>query len=240
MAWSVAVALCATAVAPVLAQGARTKINSKDGLTYIWIAPGTFRMGCSNLDSECNPDESPVHAVTFGNGFWIGKTLVTQQAYKRVTGGNPSYFQGGLLPVENVSWDNAQAYCGKIGMRLPTEAEWEFAARGGSPAGSYAPQDNIAWYEKNSGGATHEVAQLSPNEYGLYDMLGSVWEWVADWYAPYTAADARDPKGPASGTLRVMRGGSWLNEADGVRVSARVADQPAYRGDDAGFRCAGD
>lgn len=226
--------------APPARAQARTKVNGQDGLTYVWIPPGSFRMGCSVLDSECNPDESPVRQITLTKGFWIGRTLTTQQAYQKVTGTNPSYFKGGLLPVEDVSWEEARAYCGKIGMRLPTEAEWEFAARGGSPAASYAPQDGIAWYEKNSAGMTHPVAQLAANEYGLYDVLGSVWEWVADWYGPYVAGDASDPKGPATGTLRVMRGGSWLNEADGVRVSARVADPPTYKEDDAGFRCVGD
>jgi len=224
---------------PVWAQ-AKTKINPKDGLTYVWIPPGIFQMGCSPNDPECAGDETP-HSVTLTRGFWIGQTPVTQAAYKRVVGANRSNFKGDQLPVETVSWEDAEAYCESVGMRLATEAEWEYAARGGSPAARYAPLPRIAWYSANSGGTTHEVGQKQANGYGLYDMLGNVWEWVADGYGPYDAAGAADPKGPRTGQRRVMRGGSWDYVAPIVRVSDRDSNPPWFRDDinGVGVRCAG-
>ncbi len=224
---------------PVSAQ-ARTKVNPKDGLTYVWIPADTFQMGCSPGDSECESNEKPAHSVTLTKGFWIGQAPVTQAAYKKVVGSNPSHFHGDQLPVESVSWDDAQAYCEGADMRLPTEAEWEYAARGGSPNARYAPLVGSAWYSANSGGTTHEVGQKQANAYGLYDMLGNVWEWVADWYGPYNAAAAVDPKGPPSGRYRLRRGGSWYEDASSVRVSNRRYIEPGYRYNFAhGFRCAG-
>jgi formylglycine-generating enzyme required for sulfatase activity len=219
---------------------AKTEVNPKDGLTYVWIMPGTFQMGCSANDSDCVDFEKPVHSVTITKGFWIGQTLVTQVAYKKVMNANPSRFPGDQQPVENVSWDDAQAYCGKVDMRLPTEAEWEFAARGGNPAARFGPIDGIAWYNGNSNGAPHPVALKQANGYGLYDMLGDVWEWVADWYAPYDAAAATDPKGPPMGHARVLRGGSRTGVDTAIRVSARSWLEPGLSEDvDYGFRCAG-
>jgi formylglycine-generating enzyme required for sulfatase activity len=220
---------------------AKTKVNPKDGLTYVWIPPGTFQMGCSPGDSECAPNEKPAHSVTLTKGFWVGQTLVTQAAYAKVVGRNPSHFKGDQSPVEQVSWDDAQAYCEGAGMRLPTEAEWEYAARGGNAAARYAPAVRIAWYGANSGGTTHPVGQKQANAYGLYDMLGNVWEWVADWYGPYDAAGVVDPKGPQTAQVRVVRGGSWDYDASFDRVSSRVRLMPGFRRNDlVGFRCAGD
>lgn len=210
---------------------AKTKVNPKDGATYVWIEPGTFQMGCSANDSTCGPDEKPAHSVTISKGFWIGQTLVTQGTYKKVitanpgifrdqisepveeAGLNPSIFKGDQLPVEGMTWNDANAFCEGIGMRLPTEAEWEYAARGGSPASTYAALDQIGWWDGNSNGSTHEVSQKQANAYGLYDMIGDVWEWVSDWYAPYDATTATDPKGPSHGTYHVLRGGAWDGEA---------------------------
>ena len=225
--------------APVAAQ-ARTKVNPKDGLTYVWIPPGTFQMGCSPDDSECQADENPAHSVTLTRGFWIGQTPVTQGAYKKVVDSNPSHFQGYQLPVDQVSWNDAQAYCKGVEMRLPTEAEWEYAARGGSAAARDAPLERIAWYDSNSGNTTHEVGQKQANGYGLYDMLGNLWEWTADWLGPYAAAGAMDPRGPQTGRYRVLRGGAWSSLAFLVRVSARSWDVPedAYNYVST-FRCAG-
>lgn len=235
----------------------KTRVNPGDGLTYVWIPPGTFQMGCSpGDDSECDTTryphsgEKPRHTVTISKGFWIGQTPMTQVAYMKVIGSNPSHFKGDQLPVESVSWDDANAYCQHVEMRLPTEAEYEYAARGGSPDTRYGPPDQIAWYSANSGDTTHEVALKQPNAFGLYDMLGNVWEWVADWYAPYNGASVVDPKGPLQATPicvlkfffchqeRVIRGGSWAIGAFFTRVSVRGMVTPEFRVYD-GFRCAG-
>jgi formylglycine-generating enzyme required for sulfatase activity len=190
-------------------------------------------MGCSKGDSQCLGDENPAHQVTLTKGFWIGQTEVTQEAYQRVTGKNPSEFKGARLPVEDVSWNEAQAYCRAVGMRLPTEAEWEYAARGGDTSARYGTLDAVAWYDGNSGKTTHEVGQKRANMYGLYDMLGNVWEWVADWYDAYDEkyygqSLAVDPAGPGSGTVRVVRGDSWYDTPRNARVSIR--DKYAGRG----------
>jgi len=219
------------------------RVNPKDGLTYVWIPPGTFTMGCSPGDIECLDWEKPAHQVTITKGFWIGRTEVTQAAYERVKGSNPSHFKGASLPVERISWDDAQAYCAAVGMRLPTEAEWEYAARGGNSSSRYGTLDAVAWYDGNSGSKTHEVAQKQPNGYGLYDTLGNVWEWTADWYdASYYGSSPRsDPQGPSSGQYRALRGGSWVDFPRDARVSGRYWFAPVYRYFViVGLRCAGD
>jgi len=203
------------------------KVNPRDGLKYMWIPPGTFMMGCSPGDNQCYADEEPAHEVTISRAFWLGQTDVTQAAFQRVMNSNPSAFKGDNLPVEQVTWDEAQGYCQKIGGRLPTEAEWEYAARAGSPAARYGNLDDIAWYSGNSGGKTHEVGQKQANAFGLFDMLGNVWQWTADWY-------------DAGHTMRALRGGSWLYNPRGVRVSYRSRLGPGYRFSDIGFRCVGE
>lgn len=219
---------------------AKTKVNSKDGLTYVWIAPGTFQMGCSNGDAKCEKDEKPTHTVKLTQGFWIGQTLVTQAAYQKVIGMNPSTFKGDKLPVNYVSFDDATAYCTRVGMRLPTEAEYEYAARGGSAGADYGPIDQIAWYDANSKGTPHEVAQKKANAYGLYDMLGNLWVWTADWYGRFTAAEETDPKGPKTGPAGVLKGGSWRNDASRIRASVRLTDGRANQFFEYGIRCAGE
>jgi formylglycine-generating enzyme required for sulfatase activity len=223
------------------------RVNSRDGLKYAWIPPGKFTMGCSPGDKECFPQEKPAHQVTISRGFWIGQTLVTVRAYKRFPGATgrqmppPPDFNKGWsnenMPVVNVSWDDARAYCGWIGGRLPSEAEWEYAARGGSTEARYGNLDEIAWYSNNSGDRTHDVAQKRPNGFGLYDMLGNVFEWVNDWYDEYQGSPAQDPQGPSKGVWRVMRDGCWLSNSRHVRVSFRSRDYPAARGPVVGFRC---
>jgi formylglycine-generating enzyme required for sulfatase activity len=228
------------------ASAGQAVVNPADGLTYVQIPPGTFVMGCSSADTECDRDEKPAHRVTIRKGFRMGQTPVTQEAYQRVTGKSPGYFKGANFPVESVNWEEAQAYCQATGMRLPTEAEWEYAARAGDAASRYGELDRVAWYGPNSGNKTHEVMQKQPNAWNLYDMLGNVWQWTADWYGAYiygayTAdGDFRDPQGPATGKIRALRGGSWGNGPAFVRVSVRSGNEPENRSNVVGFRCAGD
>ena len=219
------------AVAPVIPRvdarrAGETKVNPKDGLTYVWIGPGTFMMGCSPGDTECAPNEKPAHQVTIPGGFWMGQTTVTQAAYQRVTGTNPSVTKGDKLPVVSETWEEARDYCAAVGMRLPTGAEWEYAARAGTTSSRYGDIDRIAWYQANSGGKLHEVAQKQPNTWGLYDMLGNVAQWTADWFE--------------EGKTRVYYGAFFGSPAAGQRVSNRHGSDPALRAPGKGFRCAGD
>jgi formylglycine-generating enzyme required for sulfatase activity len=217
------------------------KTNPRDGLRYMWIPPGTFLMGCSPGDGECFDDEKPPHQVTISKGLWLGQTDVTQAAYQRVTGTNPSKIKESNLPVNEVSWDGARLYCQAIGGRLPTEAEWEYAARAGSTGARYGNLDAVAWYAGNSGAKPHDVGQKQPNAFNLYDMLGNVFQWTADWHGEkyYQTSEARDPAGPPSGTLRTLRGGSWVYDAKRVRASYRHRFEPSHISDSIGFRCAG-
>jgi formylglycine-generating enzyme required for sulfatase activity len=153
---------------------------------------------------------------------------------------NPGNFKGGDRPVESADWNEAKAFCEKAKMRLPTEAEWEYAARAGDHNAHYGRLEDIAWYDANSGGGTHPVAQKAPNAWGLYDMRGNVWEWVNDWFGPYSASLAIDPRGPLDGEYRGVRGGSWNDIRMYVRVSVRGRFVPAYRDSAFGFRCAGE
>jgi formylglycine-generating enzyme required for sulfatase activity len=149
---------------------------------------------------------------------------VTQEAYQHVTGNNPSHFKGAKLPVETVNWNEAQNYCRAVGMELPTEAQWEYAARAGSNEARYGPLDAIAWYSGNSGGTTHPVGLKRPNAWSLYDMLGNVWQWTASDY---------------NSTTKTLRGGSWNYDPGYNRVSYRNFNGPAVRYDVIGFRCVG-
>jgi len=244
---AVAVVVAFGAAAPVAAQ-AQTKVNPKDGLTYVLIPPGTFLMGCSRDDSQCRDNEKLTRSVTITKGFWIGRTPVTQGAFMKVTGTNPSKFKGDdNLPVESVDWTDAGKYCQQVDMRLPSEAEWEYAARGGNQAANYGELDAIAWFSKNAMEKTHDVGQKQPNAYGLYDMLGNVWEWAGDRFGSYDGEAAVDPKGPTAswsashedwGRFRVLRGGSWISDATLVRVSFRNYVETTFRSGYIGFRCA--
>jgi formylglycine-generating enzyme required for sulfatase activity len=231
------------------------RVNPKDGLKYVWIPPGTFMMGSSPGDNECGDNEKPSHHVTISKGFWIGQTEVTVGAYKRFAAGTgkampsaPDFNQGWSneqMPIVKVSWDNAQAYCAWAGGRLPTEAEWEYAARAGSTQARYGDLDEIAWHGSNSGGQAHVVAQKRPNGFGLHDVLGNVWEWVNDWYDEkyYQHSPLQDPPGPASGRYRVLRGGSWDDIPMFFRflpVSYRDSGLPGFWCSNVGFRCCGE
>ncbi len=251
--------------------------NPKDGLKYVWIPPGSFQMGCSPGDNECSDDEKPPHQVTITKGFWIGQTEVTVGAYKRFVGAAGrqmpeaqsinSGWANDNMPIVKASWDDAQAYCTWAGGRLPTEAEWEYAARAGSTEARYGPLDEVAWYGDNSGSTrldttellrrdsanyvkrltdngnrAHEVGQKRANGFGLYDMLGNVWEWLNDWYDAkyYQSSPSQNPPGPSSGQYRVLRGGSWFSLPRYVRVSYRFRLAPAVRYGLIGIRCGGE
>ena len=211
-----------------------------DGISYVMkpVEGGTFQMGSN--DSEADSDEKPVHSITVSS-FYMGETEVTQALWKAVMGGNPSRFKGDDLPVEQVSWNNCQEFIEKLNgltgkdFRLPTEAEWEYAARGGKKSNGYKyagsnTVDNVAWYDGNSGSKTHPVKTKQPNELGLYDMSGNVFEWCQDRYGSYSSGSQTDPKGPSSGSLRLLRGGSWGNFAGDCRVSFRGYSGPGGRG----------
>jgi serine/threonine-protein kinase len=255
------------------------KVNPRDKLPYVFIPPGKFRMGCSPNDADCGNGEMPAHAVTIDRGFWIGQTPVTVGAYKRFAAAanvrlpeepvvidrklNPAW-SGKSEPMVNVSWVEAEAFCRSSGMRLPTEAEWEFAARGTVSGRRYGALDQIAWYANNSGlkpldsdailrehagnfwalinqngnGAKPVGLKLS-NAYSLLDMLGNVTEWVGDWFSGYEGRRQIDPLGPGAGQFRVVRGFSWASRPVEARVSARLWLDPNQRNAGIGFRCAG-
>ena len=241
------------AAGPDLSQ-IKTKVNPKDGLTYVWVNPGTFQMGCSPADKNitglggatvvCVDSEKPVHTVTITKGFWIGQTQVTQAAYMKIAGSNPSHFRGDTNPVDGVSFNDVVAYCARVDMRLPTEAEEVRAMPRGvalPPRCTRRSKQRLPGSTPGGdpkGGVTHPVATKQPNAFGLYDMIGNVWEWVSDWYAPYDAASATDPKGPATGKFHVVRGGSWDETADTMRVVFRNKVIPGISDDYNGFRCA--
>lgn len=206
-----------------------------DGVTYdmIKVQAGTFTMGATSEMKDPWNDEKPTHQVTLTNDYYIGKTEVTQALWKAVMGNNPSEFKGDNLPVEIVSWNDCQKFISKLNsmtgqnFRLPTEAEWEFAARGGNNSNHYQYSGSnklgdVAWYDGNSGSKTHAVATKQPNELGLYDMSGNVWEWCSDWYDNYSSSSQTNPIGPSSGSSRVLRGGGWGNAAWACRSSRRL------------------
>jgi formylglycine-generating enzyme required for sulfatase activity len=199
-----------------------------------------------NYDEDAYDSESPVHQVTLSD-FAIGKYPVTQAQWKAVMGSNPSYFKGDDLPVENVSWDNCQEFILKLNaktgktFRLPTEAEWEYAARGGNKSNGYKYSGgnilvHVAWCNDNSNSKAHTVGTRRANELGIYDMSGNVLEWCSDWYGSYSSGSQTNPTGPSSGSIRVLRGGSWSSSARYCRVSNRYCDGPDSRNSNYGFR----
>jgi formylglycine-generating enzyme len=213
------------------------------------VTGGIFQMG----STSGNSDEQPVHSVIL-KSFWISKYEVTVKRYRDYCASDgismpstPSWGWHDNDPIVNVSWNDAVAYCqwlssttGKS-VRLPTEAEWEIAARGGTKSSGYAYSgsntiDRVAWYYSNAGNRTHSVGTRTANELGIYDMSGNVWEWCNDWYGPYSATTQTNPRGPATGTYKVLRGGSWINDGSICRVSLRTyADTSAF-GSGLGFR----
>ena len=213
------------------------------------VSGGTFSMGAtSEQGSDAGYNESPTHSVTLSD-YYIGKYEVTQALWQSIMGGNPSYFKGDNLPVENVSWNDCQTFITKLNQltglkfRLPTEAEWEYAARGGNKSKGYKYAGSntigqVAWYNGNSSSKTHPVGQKLPNELGIYDMSGNVWEWCQDWYGDYNSSSQTNPTGPSSGSYRVARGGGCYNDATGCRVSGRDGGYPTDALNYLGFRLA--
>ena len=224
-------------------------IPVKNGINIemVKVEAGSFDMGATPEMKKPYDWEKPVHRVTLTNNYYIGKYEVTQALWKIVMGSNPSNFKGDNLPVENVSWNNCQKFISKLNkltgksFRLPTEAEWEFAARGGNKSRGYLYSGSnaigdVAWYEGNSSFMTHAVGTKQPNELGIYDMTGNVWEWCQDWYDSYSSSPQTNPTGAVSGSYRVDRGGSWNCLARSCRASCRDRCTPDYRNNSCGLR----
>ena len=234
-------------------------ITNSIGMKMVLIPAGEFLMGSPDSDADARDDEKPQHVVRITRAFYLGIYPVTQEQYESVMGANPSQFRGNPnRPVEKVSWNDAQEFCGKLSAlseeeaaghvyRLPTEAEWEYACRAGSTTrysfgDSPESLENYAWFGENSNHTTHPVGEKRPNAWGLHDMQGNVWEWCADWYGGeyYSQAPPSDPNAPSSGASRVLRGGSWryLLAPDRFRCADRYYDDPAPGFDGYGFRVA--
>ena len=220
-----------------------------NGVSFVMmpVEAGTFTMGATSEMEDPYSDEKPTHRVTLTRNYYLGRTEVTQALWRAVMGANPSEFKGDERPVEKVSWDDCQKFLQKLNaltgrtFRLPTEAEWEYAARGGRkgqgcPYSGSRSIEEVAWYDGNSNGQTHDVATKQPNELGLYDMAGNVWEWCNDWYGDYSSGAQTDPTGPSSGSRRVNRGGSWGLIARDCRSSYRNGSTPGSRGRSLGLR----
>ncbi len=233
--------LCALCAGRVAADAAAVR-QPVPALTFRPIPSGEFRMG----GTDGTPDEVPVHVVRLTRGFEIGAYEVTQAQWESVMGVNPSRFKGPERPVENVSWDDVQQFLAALNRlgdgyhyRLPTEAEWEYAARAGSDTVRPNAVSEVAWYRENSGGETQPVGGKRPNAWGLYDMIGNIGEWCQDWYGPdyYGAGPTQDPRGPERGEFRIVRGGTFGLYEWHLRFSSRSPLPPGFRFEDFGFRC---
>jgi len=220
------------------------EVLTAGGLKFAYIPAGQFVMG-SATDEKGREEEETPHKVTLGKAFYMGVTEVTQVQWKAVMGQRRGGFEGDALPVEEVSWKDATAFCEKLSAatgrkcRLPTEAEWEYACRAGA-AGRFSGSDkldDLSWFDDNSEEKTHPVGTKKPNAWGLYDMHGNVAEWCADYYAvPYSLKETTDPTGPAQGSARVVRGGSWSSFERGCRCASRMNLNPAHQMKTVGFR----
>lgn len=244
----VAIIMMGSAIGETAGDGSNF-FDATSGMQLVFVKGGCFQMGdtFSNGDS----DEKPVHEVCVGD-FYVGKHEVTQGQWKKVMSSNPSYFKdcGDDCPVENISWIGAQEFIIKLNAqsgkkyRLPTEAEWEYAARSGRKSEKWAGTSNesalgdYAWYSRNAGSKTQVVGRKKPNDLGIYDMTGNVWEWCADLYGEkyYSKSPRDNPKGPSSGSSRVTRGGSWCNGAGNARALHRNFVEPDHRNTFIGFR----
>lgn len=230
--------------------GKDTEEFTVNGVSFsmVKVQGGTFMMGATpEQGNEVRDNEKPVHQVTLSD-YIIGQTEVTQELWLAVMGENPSHHTGDLKrPVDQVSWEDCQRFITQLNQltgktfRLPTEAEWEYAARGGNKSEGYMfagsnVMDLVAWYKANSGNTTHPVATKAPNELGLYDMTGNVWEWCYDWYKRYTEEPQVNPTGPATGNNRVLRGGCWNGGGNYNRISYRDNFTPTGSNSSGGLR----
>jgi len=229
-----------------------------DPVRWAWIPPGTFTMGSPDTEYDRSADEGPQAVVTLSQGIWMERYELTQGEYTSLVGADPAAFTGDMnLPVEQVSWYDALAYCAALtareraagrvpagfAYRLPTEAEWECAARAGTTTRfsfgddrTYTLLPDYAWFNGDSNQTTHDVGTKQPNPWGLYDMSGNVWEWCADWYGPYSGGTLEDPTGPSTGTFKVMRGGSWVFAGGDARSADRNYNPPDFASYGVGFR----
>ena len=241
---------------PELSAGT-VRVNPIDKQEYSWIPPGTFQMGCVTEDYDCDDDELPRHEVTLTKGFWIGRTQVTAEAYLAFSAATgqalpkaPEFNREWTKkdhPIVRVRWADARGFCEWAGGRLPTEAEWEYSARGGREELKYPWGNTLSHENANYRGAgwqdaweyTSPVGSFRKNGYGLYDMAGNVWEWLADWYAPdyYSVSSEDNPAGAGGGLERVLVGGSFFNPPRVLRVSDRFKLVPHSYSYDIGFRC---
>jgi formylglycine-generating enzyme required for sulfatase activity len=213
------------------------RVNPVDQQRYVWIPAGKYTAGCSTGDNECFEDEYPQRNITLTRGFWLAETEVTQAAYDRVVDYDPSFFVGPTLPVENVTWDEANAFCQQIGGRLPSEWEWEYAARAGGNTARYGKLDDIAWYYNNSKFATHPVKLKAPNAFGLYDMLGNVVEWTYTFHTVQHSQETINPQGPSYAEYKTLRGSGWWDDPELTRVSYRRWFNTTDFDYNIGFRC---
>ncbi len=233
------------------------KVFTANGVSFtmVYVDPGTFQMGST---MSFFPEEKPIHSVTISKGYYIGETEVTQALWKAVTGNSPTksgdqwsttYGLGDNYPAYYISYEDVQSFITKLNsltgaqFRMPTEAEWEFAACGGNKSKGYVYSGSdtvgdVAWYNDNSGSKTHIVKTKAANELGIYDMSGNVWEWCSDWYGSYSSSSVTDPTGPASGSLRVGRGSSWQTGAASCRPVYRGSYKPTVRNSILGVRLA--
>jgi formylglycine-generating enzyme required for sulfatase activity len=247
-----AVVTDSTLRAAITASGLAWRVrDTATQMEMLLVPAGTFTMGCTASNQYgCNGNENRTHSVTLTQAFYLGRYEVTQGQWVARMGSNPSSFQGysdsANRPVEQVSWTTIQGYLSATGMRLPSEAEWEYACRAGTTtafnngSSDDATVGTIAWYSSNSGDQTHAVGGKAANALGLYDMSGNVWEWVNDWYdgSCYSVSPSTNPLGPVSGNYRVLRGGSWSNYTFNVRSSYRIGGAPVYTSIGVGFRVA--
>lgn len=234
--------------------GDRTLVDCRGlEIPFRWCPPGKFRMGSPNGERDRYDDENQVD-VELTHGFWLGETVVTQELFAAILNDHPSHFKGPNRPVENVSWDKAQAFCKTLTkllraegilapgwqIGLPSEAQWEYACRAGTTTAFSFGNDaarlaQFAWFEDNSGGTTHPVATREPNPWGLFDMHGGVWEWCADWYDAKLGGGT-NPPGASTGSIRVYRGGGWNRSPRNCRSARRYGHAPGNRFIILGFR----